>query len=404
MTEEKPAYRWVMLFLLMLISFSVIGLCMAVMPALFDEIRKELGITHGQIGIIWGSAALGTLLTSLVGGTLGDRYGVKRVIGFGIIASSITCALRAILPSFGGLILSMILFGMACGFIQPNIPKAIGMWFGPRELGKALGASMVGVASGFAIALMAGATLSSLIGGWQAVIWLTVAISLGSFIIWMAMARERTGVATDHPRQGVSTIEGLRSILLIRDLWLVALMGLCLGGGAMATIGLLPEILEERGMSSTMAGIYVSISTWTIVGFNLIGPYVSDRVGLRKLFIWPFLLISVSAVTFFGVFTGIALIVMIVLYSIGLGVALPLFRTLIIENERISPLLFGAAFGIIGTVNYIGDMVIPIVMGVIIDVTGKYWLGFLFVAVLFAIAAILAAATKETGLKAKNKD
>ncbi|MFC2059277.1 CynX/NimT family MFS transporter [Chloroflexota bacterium] len=404
MIEEKPVYRWAMLFLLMLVSLSVTGICMAVMPALFDEIRKELGITHGQIGIIWGSTALGTLLTSLVGGTLGDRYGVKRVIGLGIIAASITCALRAILPSFGGLTLSMILFGMASGFIHPNIPKAVGMWFEPRELGRAFGATMVGAASGFAIALMAGAALSSLMGGWKAVMWLTVAISFGSFIIWMALARERTGVAIDHLRQGVSTREGLRSLLLVKDLWFVALMGLCVGGGAMATIGLLPEILEEKGMSSTMAGIYVSISTWTVVGFNLIGPSVSDRVGLRKPFIWPFLLISVFTVTFFGVFTGMALIVTIVLYSTGLGVSLPLFRTLIIENERVSFLLAGSAFGIIVTVNYIGDMVIPIVMGVIIDVTGKYWPGFLFVAVLFAIAAILAAAIKETGLNTKIED
>jgi len=126
MVEEKPAYRWPMLVLLLVVSLFVSGMGMGVMPPLFDEIKEELGLTHTQIGVIWGAAALGGLLTTLIGGTLGDRLGVKRVVGAGIVFSAIACALRAILPGFWGLSAAMLLFGMAVGFIFPNMSKAVG--------------------------------------------------------------------------------------------------------------------------------------------------------------------------------------------------------------------------------------------------------------------------------------
>jgi cyanate permease len=169
----------------------------------------------------------------------------------------------------------------------------------------------------------------------------------------------------------------------------------------MAAVGLLPETLEDRGMSATMAGIYVSISTWTVMVANMVGPYISDRFGLRKLFMWPFLLLSAAAITFFGVLMDLPLILMIILYSFGLGTALPLFHVAIVENERIGANLAGSALGILGTVAGIGPIVIPIMMGAIMDSTGEYWPGFLLLAILLAIGAVMGALIKETGLSAK---
>ena len=83
MVEEKPPYRWAILLWLALVMFLVGGICMGVMPALFNEIEEELDLTHGQLGVIWAAVALGTFLTSLIGGTLGDRMGVKRVMVMG---------------------------------------------------------------------------------------------------------------------------------------------------------------------------------------------------------------------------------------------------------------------------------------------------------------------------------
>ncbi len=93
MVEEKPAYRWAMLLWLALVMFLVGDICMGVVPALFSEIEEELDLTHGQLGVIWGAVAPGAFLTSLTGGIVGDRMGVKRVVGMGLILATVSCTL-----------------------------------------------------------------------------------------------------------------------------------------------------------------------------------------------------------------------------------------------------------------------------------------------------------------------
>jgi len=399
--EEKLPYRWWMLLSLLLVSLFGASICMAVMPALFGEIQDDLGLSHAQTGIIWGSFSLGGLLTSFAGGMLGDRYGIKRIIAAGLFFTSISCALRAVLPGYAGLTSAMLLFGMSQGLVQPNLQKAVGQWFGPRELGMAMGAIIVGGAFGFAVSLMTGAAISSAIGGWKNVMWLTSAIAIGTLVMWMVLARERSAAAVHVREEGMSTRDGLRMIFRLKDLWIVSLMFLCVQGSAMAAVGLLPETLEDRGMTASMAGIFVSISTWVVMMFNIIGPYFSDRLGTRKLFIWPGLLISTATVTLLGVFTGAPLIIVIVLYSIGLGVVLPMLGVLIIENERIGSAMAGSAIGVVVTMGMLGAVVIPILMGAIMDATGRFWPGFLLLAVLLTFAVVLTLKTSETGLRAR---
>ncbi len=388
--------------LALLMSMSLVhGLSMAIMPALFDEIKHDLGLTHSQIGLLWGAIALGGLLTSIPGGMLGDRFGIKRVIAAGLLFAAITTALRAIFPSFWGLTTSMLLFGMSLGIIMPNTGKAVGMWFSSRELGTALGLTTVQGAAGWGIALMAGASLSSALGGWQNVMWVAAAISFVAVFVWLALARERPVTAIDHATGELSAWGKLKTVSRNRDLWLVALMGMFIMGAAVANVGMLPQTLSERGMSSSMAGMYVAISTFAVAGASIIGPFLSDRVGLRKLFIWPFLLICVATVTFLGVTMGAILIILIIVYSIGLGTALPLFRALILENERIGSHLAGSAFGLIETISQCGGIWAPIAMGAIIDTTGEYWPGFLFLAVMYTAGVATALAIKETGRRAR---
>ena len=89
-----------------------------------------------------------------------------------------------------------------------------------------------------ALALMFAASLSSLLGDWRAVMWLTAAVSFGALIMWTALARERPVAAADPLTPAVSAREGLRRVLRVRDVWLIALIQLCVLGAAMAAVGL----------------------------------------------------------------------------------------------------------------------------------------------------------------------
>jgi len=336
-----------------------------------------------------------------MGGALGDRFGVKRIIAVGLFATAVAVVLRAILPNFFGLTISMLLAGISFGFIAPNTGKAVGMWFGPTELGRVLGLTTVQGAASWIVALVSAAALSSLLGGWRNVMWLVVAIALIVGVMWTLFAKERTPTSSNPAMVRVPMREGLKQVMKIKDLWIICGMGACVMGAVLTNIGLMPGTMEARGMSASTSGIYLAIATAATAIFSLIGPGISDKIGLRKPFVWPFLLISASLVTLFGAFTGVPLLIVLVVYCVGVGTAMPLFRALILENEQVGYRLAGSAFGLFQTISGIGPMIMPYIMGAIMDATGQYWTGFLLPAILFSTGSILAFSIKETGIRAK---
>ncbi len=403
---EKRRYRWVILLWAFLLDFFVNGFSSTVMAPLLPEISVELGLTHSRIGLIWGAQALGVMLFSLIGGNLGDRFGTKRVISTALIGAAIFCSARAWFPSFWALATTMLLFGISLAFIVPNLTKAMGQWFGPAELATANGLLIVGVSSGAAVGLMLGASvLSPALGGWKGVMWLTGGINFALLLGWVIQAKEpSSAVGVARPRlKPAGFLEGLKRILTIRDLWLLAILELCVVAGWIAWIGMFPDILVSRGMSAGMAGLLVSIGVWASTAGNIIGPYASDHFRTRKLFIWPSLLLVAVSWSLQGFVTGAPLVSLIVLVGVGVGITIPLFRTVALEIEGVGPDFGGSAIGFVFTLNRFGAFVWPIVMGMLMDYTGLHWPPLELLGLLGFIGVGLTLFVKETGSKSLAK-
>jgi len=393
----------------MLVYFSLIncflnGLNIGVMPPLFPEIATELSLTHTQIGIIWGSWFLGMMLFSLVGGAMADRFGVKKVITVALIASAVSCALRGFMPGFQGLTVAMFLFGVSLAFVVPNLTKGIGMWFGRAKLGQVNGILIIAVGVGQVLGNMIGASvLSPLLGGWRPTMWLTGAIAVVLLIMWIAGARERPveEIATEGAGHQLGTWDGLKRVVRVKDLWFVCLMEFCLLGGFLAFQGFLPTMLVEKGMTAARAGLLLGLTLVSSGVFNVVGPSLSDKLGVRKPFVWPFLLLGTVGISLVAFLMGGPLICVLILIGVGAGVAIPLFRTIVLEMEGIGPLHTGSAIGLVFTLNRLGAFILPIAMGMVIDVTHLFWPAFLLLGALNLVAVKLCLAVKETGLRAK---
>ena len=393
-----------MLVYFCLIACFLNGLNIGMVPPLLPEIAAELSLTHTQTGIIWGAWFLGMMLFSLVGGAMADRFGVKRVIAGALIFSAIFCALRGFMPGFQGLTVAMFLFGASLAFIVPNITKGIGIWFGRTELGRANGILSISVGVGLVLGNMMGASvLSPLLGGWRPTMWLTGAIAAVLFIVWIAGARERPveEIAGEGAARQPGIWEGLKRVVRVRDLWFVCLIEFCLVGGFLAFQGFLPTMLVEKGMTAARAGLLLGLTLMSSGVFNVVGPSLSDRLGVRKPFVWPFLLLSSVGVSLVAFFMGGPLIAVLILIAVGVGVAIPLLRTIVLEKDGIGPLHTGSAVGLIFVLNRLGAFILPVVMGVVIDFSHLFWPGFLLLGVLNLVAVRLCLAIKETGLRAK---
>jgi len=197
--------------------------------------------------------------------------------------------------------------------------------------------------------------------------YLTGGICAASFIMWVLLARELppTEAQTEDAAARRPMLEVLKKIMRVRDLWLVCMMELCITGAIMGFMGHFPhDTVDRLGMSPGMAGILTGLGAASVVVTSVLGPRFSDRVGLRRPFLWPFMLVGFFGATFMGIASGALLFILVIVLGASIGVVLPLLQAVIIENPRIGPLLAGSALGLLYMVNCVGATLVPIGYGV----------------------------------------
>lgn len=104
-------YRWYILTLSALTFTFTYAIPTMSLPVLFKEIAEDLNLNLFQLGTVWGMAPLAGALVVFIGGALGDRFGVKRVLVISCLLAGLAGALRGLSGSFTTLVAAMFLFG-----------------------------------------------------------------------------------------------------------------------------------------------------------------------------------------------------------------------------------------------------------------------------------------------------
>ena len=115
------------------IESSVAGLAL---PAIGREFDLALGGLQWVVNSYM--VALGALI--VFGGSLGDRYGRRRVFVLGAVGFSVASVLCAVAPSSGLLIAARVLQGIAGAMLVPGSLAIVEASFHPDDRGQAIGA------------------------------------------------------------------------------------------------------------------------------------------------------------------------------------------------------------------------------------------------------------------------
>jgi EmrB/QacA subfamily drug resistance transporter len=248
---------------------------------------------------------LGALI--LLGGSLGDHFGRRRLFLIGLVLFACASILCAAAPTFGWLLAARSVQGTGAALLMPNSLAIIGGAFSGVERGRAIG-------TWAAVAAVAGA-VGPIIGGWliDAIGWrvifiinIPVALSAG-FLAWKFVAEQRESAKAPQ-----------------LDVW----------GAAFATValGLLTWSLTEAAGSQR-----ASISIWTtfIAGLALLGVFLWQEGRLADRALMPLAMFSSSS------FVGLTLLTFL-LYG-SLGGLLVLLPFLLIQINHWSAVAAGAA-------------------------------------------------------------
>ena len=406
MAEEKLAYRWWVLAASVLVFTFTFGMGWTYIVMVVPQVRADLDLSLADWGSLWSAIAFGTTLAAIVGGVLGDRFGIRRIVGLGVVLMGTALVLRATASGFLSMYAWMFLFGIALALTFPNVPKALGMWFPPQEFGLANGVSQAGYGMGGALATVLTPLVLGLLGGWRNLTHVLGFASIALGVLWLLTVKDRVPATppadgshtTDAGESSLGAVAAIRQVLRVRDVWILAGCYMLFLGGYIGIIGYVPTyFVEEQGMTQVEAGFVVSLLLWAFVVGSLILPALSDRVGLRKPLYIPGMLLTGVCMILAAYATGYSLWVVVIVWGLLGGVG-PIAFVVPLEMDGVGPILAGSAVGIALTAGYLGGMLSPIIGMSLVELNPLA--GFLFWGGCYALAGVLFMGLKETGPRA----
>lgn len=402
MSEKVPSYRLVMAAITWLMMFAL-GASWFCFTPIIIMLMEDLAVTFEQVGILIALVPLSLVILCIPGGLFADRFGVRITVLIGGIIMGVFGLLRGFASDFTTLAVTMFLCGVGYSIAYPNLPKITGIWFPRREYALASGAMFTGMEVGISLPLiLIPAVLLPWTGSWQGVFIAIGILSLVLTAIWIVLARERPKSATGSPQmnssselKGVPFKESLSTVLRNKYMWVLMLTTFFLLAPQIGLLGFLPTMLMLKGIEPTTAGLIASMISLFMIPSSFIIPMVSDRVGLRKPFIWVTSIIAGVALYLVGTTTGVPLWISVIVYGFLVGGMAPMILAMPIELVGTSYSATAGGFVLVG--GYLGAIIASWLAGYLSTTTGSFFSAVIMCTALTEIDAICGLMLKETG-------
>lgn len=407
--EYVSRYRWMALAIAFLAQMSN-ALSAQSIPPLAPLFQPELGLTKAQIGIFSSAAFAGAWGALVVAGILTDRFGARKMMALGQLLTGAMMLGMAAVGSYTQAVIVMLAAGVGRATTLPGCTKAILEWFSPTARGTAMGVKQSAVPLG-GVATALTVPVLGLAFGWRVAVaavglWI---ISYG--VITALLYRDAASTGTGPSRKvGVRTT--MSQIIRMRSLWLVSLMALLFSLVQLAVSAylalyfkevMLADSIPDEGARIVAAGGFLALCQSGGAFGRICWGVVSDRVAhgrrSRVLAVVGTLSALMSlAMAFLPPSTPLWLLTVVVFaYGMGASGWAGLYHAVIVEMTGSKQA--ATVVGMSATVMQIGTIVGPPTFGLVVDLSGSYRMGWLY---LFSVASccVVMAATGARGERA----
>ncbi|MFZ5634390.1 MAG: MFS transporter [Bacillota bacterium] len=292
--REIKAWRimiWLVLSLAYLIAYFHRVSPAVIVNELFSLYHVEAASVVGGLASVYFYVYF---MMQVPAGVLADLLGPRRVVAMGIAAAALGSVWFGLAWSVSGLFASRFLIGLGVSVVYVSALKAYSAWFGPQELGTAVGlTSFIGNLGGVLAATPLSVLVSSL-GLSAAFITVGLISAAVAAMTWLVVRNDPwdifpagQGITRPAGRQAASwsrLAQNLFKILRNRHTWLALIGPFCIYGPFMAMIGVwgVSFLTQVYGLERHAAATYtVLFSVGVMLGTLTVG-FLSDRLGSRK--------------------------------------------------------------------------------------------------------------------------
>ncbi|MFJ8841730.1 CynX/NimT family MFS transporter [Streptomyces cyaneofuscatus] len=292
---EAPA-PWLLRLIAVGLVLAALNLRPAItsLGALLEEVRDGLHMSGSVAGVLTSVPPLCFAVFGVMAPRLARRFGAGAVVCAGMVAIAAGLVIRPYIGSTAGFLAASALALMGIAVSNILMPVIVKRWF-PDRVGTMTGLYSMALALGTALAAAVTVPLTSAMGGsWQSGLAVWAVLAALAVLPWIVLVRDRTPApgtpAPDRSAQGRSAsgqasrqasrpadAPALR-ITRSRTAWGLACFFGLQATAAYITMGWMPQIFRDAGVSAGTAGVLLAVTMAMGVPLAFVIPRVAGRL------------------------------------------------------------------------------------------------------------------------------
>jgi MFS transporter, CP family, cyanate transporter len=328
---------------------------------LIPDIQDDLGTSHSVAGLVGTIPVLCMGVFAPLAGVVAHRWSLRTAMAGCLLLIAVAGLGRAVAPGIAVLLLLTLPIGVGMAIAGTLLPVAVKSSFAHRPA-FASGIGVTGINLGAAIASALAIPIASAWAGWRGALAVfslaTLAIGAG----WLVLSRGAWDARSPLPPPRLPVRRPVVwGIVIAFALPSVVYYGL---------VAWIADVYMERGWSDEASGAVLAVMGVASVPAALIVPWLADRMGSRRGWMW-FASGCMGTATFgFAALPGGAF-AWAVLTGIGLGTVFPISLTMCLDVAR-NPADAGAAAALMFLAGYPIAALGPLGVGAVRDLAGSF--------------------------------